>query len=93
MEAVAIGPAARPLEIIFEPFVQAKQSLARTEGGLGLGLALVKGLVEQHGGSVEARSDGPGRGGTCPGPGRPLRGVQHTQPVAGDPSALFHKGG
>jgi PAS domain S-box-containing protein len=47
---------------VFEPFVQAEQSLARTEGGLGLGLALVKGLVELHGGSVEAHSGGSGRG-------------------------------
>jgi PAS domain S-box-containing protein len=47
---------------IFQPFVQAKQSLARTEGGLGLGLALVKGLVELHGGSVTATSEGRERG-------------------------------
>jgi PAS domain S-box-containing protein len=47
---------------LFQPFVQAEQSLARSEGGLGLGLALVKGLVELHGGSVEARSGGEGQG-------------------------------
>jgi PAS domain S-box-containing protein len=58
------GVGMRPEEIghIFEPFMQAAQGLARTQGGLGLGLALVKGLVELHGGLVEARSDGPGRG-------------------------------
>lgn len=50
------------IERMFEPFAQADHSLARTRGGLGLGLALVKGLVEMHGGSVEARSEGPGRG-------------------------------
>jgi PAS domain S-box-containing protein len=50
------------LERMFEPFVQADRTLARTQGGLGLGLALVKGLVEQHGGTVEAASDGAGRG-------------------------------
>ncbi|MFL5261959.1 MAG: ATP-binding protein [Anaeromyxobacteraceae bacterium] len=47
---------------LFQPFVQGVQSLARLQGGLGLGLALVKGLVEQHGGSVKASSAGPGRG-------------------------------
>jgi PAS domain S-box-containing protein len=52
----------RQLSTIFEPFTQGEQDLARTEGGLGLGLALVKGLVELHGGRVAAFSEGPGRG-------------------------------
>jgi PAS domain S-box-containing protein len=47
---------------VFEAFVQADRTLARTEGGLGLGLALVKGLVELHGGKVAAQSEGSGRG-------------------------------
>jgi PAS domain S-box-containing protein len=47
---------------VFEPFVQAERTLARTSGGLGLGLALVKGLTEMHGGSVRAASAGPGQG-------------------------------
>ncbi len=47
---------------LFQPFAQADRSLARTGGGLGLGLALVKGLVELHDGSVEARSEGLGHG-------------------------------
>jgi PAS domain S-box-containing protein len=47
---------------IFEPFAQGPPGLARTRGGLGLGLTLVKGLAEQHGGEVEALSAGPGRG-------------------------------
>jgi PAS domain S-box-containing protein len=50
------------IERIFEPFVQADTTLARTHGGLGLGLALVRGLVELHGGTVLARSEGRGRG-------------------------------
>ncbi|WNG44606.1 response regulator [Archangium minus] len=50
------------LSRIFEPFVQGPRSLDRSEGGLGIGLALVRSLVEAHGGHVEARSDGPGRG-------------------------------
>lgn len=47
---------------LFEPFAQAERSLARTRGGLGLGLALVKSLVEQHGGGVEAYSEGADKG-------------------------------
>jgi len=47
---------------LFQPFMQADTTLDRSEGGLGLGLALVKGLVELHRGSIEARSDGPGKG-------------------------------
>ncbi len=50
------------LSRLFEPFAQAERSLARTRGGLGLGLALVRGLVEQHGGLVKAWSEGPGKG-------------------------------
>jgi two-component system CheB/CheR fusion protein len=46
----------------FEPFVQDAQGLARSLGGLGLGLALVKGLVGLHGGAVAAASEGEGRG-------------------------------
>jgi signal transduction histidine kinase/CheY-like chemotaxis protein len=57
-----IGIPAEILPHVFEPFVQADRSLDRTRGGLGLGLALVKSLVELHGGRVDLRSDGPGRG-------------------------------
>jgi CheY-like chemotaxis protein len=57
-----IGMEGDILSRLFEPFSQADRSLHRSRGGLGLGLALVKGLVELHGGGVRAASAGPGRG-------------------------------
>jgi PAS domain S-box-containing protein len=57
-----IGMAPEILARLFNPFMQAEVSLDRSKGGLGLGLALVKSLVEQHGGSVEAHSAGLGQG-------------------------------
>ncbi|HYO25602.1 MAG TPA: PAS domain S-box protein [Lacipirellulaceae bacterium] len=59
-----IGMTVETLNRIFEPFNQADTSLERSRGGLGLGLALAKGLIELHGGSVSAASDGIGRGST-----------------------------
>jgi PAS domain S-box-containing protein len=47
---------------VFDLFVQADRSLTRSQGGLGIGLTLVKRLVEMHGGRVQAASDGLGRG-------------------------------
>ncbi|HEV3263102.1 MAG TPA: MASE1 domain-containing protein [Gemmataceae bacterium] len=57
-----MGIPAEMLPRLFQPFTQADRSLARSQGGLGIGLTLVKSLVEMHGGSVKASSDGPGRG-------------------------------
>ncbi len=57
-----IGIEADKLEEIFEMFSQVDQSLQRGSAGLGIGLTLVKTLLELHGGSITAHSDGPGRG-------------------------------
>jgi PAS domain S-box-containing protein len=57
-----IGIAADKLAGIFDLFSQVDRSLERARGGLGIGLHLVKRLVELHGGGIEARSGGPGRG-------------------------------
>jgi CheY-like chemotaxis protein len=59
-----IGMTQETLDRIFEPFNQADTSLERSRGGLGLGLALAKGLVELHGGAVAAESLGLGQGST-----------------------------
>jgi signal transduction histidine kinase/ActR/RegA family two-component response regulator len=50
------------LGAVFTPFLQATQSIERSSGGLGLGLAMVKGVIELHGGSVTATSEGKDRG-------------------------------
>ncbi|HEV7282401.1 MAG TPA: PAS domain S-box protein [Pirellulaceae bacterium] len=47
---------------VFDLFTQAERTVDRSQGGLGIGLTLVKSLVELHGGSVSAHSEGPGRG-------------------------------
>ena len=57
-----IGIPADMLPRIFEIFTQVDRSLERSQGGLGIGLTLVKRLTELHGGDIVARSDGPGRG-------------------------------
>jgi CheY-like chemotaxis protein len=57
-----IGIAAEHLPLLFETFSQVVPGLERGGGGLGLGLALVRGLVALHGGEVDVRSEGPGRG-------------------------------
>jgi PAS domain S-box-containing protein len=59
-----IGIPAASLPTIFEMFSQVDRPIERSTGGLGIGLALVKGLVEMHGGTVTASSDGEGRGST-----------------------------
>ncbi len=57
-----IGMAADVLPRVFDLFVQERQALDRSQGGLGLDLAIVRNLLERHGGSITAHSEGPGRG-------------------------------
>ena len=57
-----IGISAEVLPRIFDLFVQERQELDRSQGGLGIGLTIVRSLIERHGGSVSARSGGPGKG-------------------------------
>ena len=57
-----VGIAPDMLDKLFEAFVQIDRTLHRSRGGLGLGLSLVRGIAELHGGTVTARSDGEGKG-------------------------------
>jgi CheY-like chemotaxis protein len=57
-----VGITAEEMPRLFEIFAQAKPALERASGGLGIGLSLARGLVERHGGTVEARSGGAGQG-------------------------------
>jgi CheY-like chemotaxis protein len=57
-----IGMAPEVLPHVFDLFVQGERRLDRAQGGLGIGLSLVKSLVELHAGSITAHSEGPGRG-------------------------------
>ena len=59
-----IGIEPSSLGRIFEMFSQVESALERSQGGLGIGLALVKGLIQLHGGTVDVRSDGVGKGST-----------------------------
>lgn len=77
-----VGIPADRLNTIFDMFSQIHDSQQRSQGGLGIGLTLVRQLVEMHGGSVSAASDGPGRGSVftvrLPVVSRPVPAVQET---------------
>ena len=57
-----MGIAPDVLPRVFDLFVQERQAIDRSQGGLGLGLTIVRNLIERHGGTVAASSDGPGKG-------------------------------
>jgi len=57
-----IGISSEMLPFVFDMFSQAQRMLDRAQGGLGIGLSLARSILELHGGSIEARSDGPGKG-------------------------------
>lgn len=81
-----IGIAPDALPHVFEMFSQVSPTIQRSQGGLGIGLSLVKGLVEMHGGSVMARSAGLGHGSefivTLPLAGRPIDTIGASQDEA-----------
>lgn len=90
-----IGIDAEMLPRVFEPFAQADHIPTCSQKGLGLGLALVRGLVERHGGQVHAASDGPGRGArftitlpTVEAPA-PTQLIRPTAPVLGGPLRIL----
>jgi PAS domain S-box-containing protein len=62
VRATGVGLDPEQLPRVFERFTQVEPSLRRSQGGLGLGLAIVRSLVEEHGGTVTAESEGLGRG-------------------------------
>ncbi|MDQ2730126.1 MAG: CHASE3 domain-containing protein [Armatimonadota bacterium] len=64
VQDTGVGIPAELLPRLFEPFMQADHTLDRTKGGLGLGLALVKAIMELHHGTVSAQSAGPRQGST-----------------------------
>ena len=93
VEDSGMGLSADFLPHVFDLFVQGARTVDRSQGGLGLGLALVQSLVTLHGGSVSAHSEGPGKG-SCFSVRLPLseRGITDTrEQVPGKPAAGAHE--
>ena len=88
-----IGIEPEALSRIFNAFEQAERSITRQFGGLGLGLAISKALVEMHGGTIRSPQRGPGQGGDVPRPAaadrarRPVRSIPRPPPPRSAPSA------
>jgi PAS domain S-box-containing protein len=80
-----IGIAQRTLPRVFDMFAQEQTALERSDGGLGIGLALVKGIVEMHGGCVWAESPGLGKGSTFY-IEVPAEGISELQPMGVPPA-------
>lgn len=81
-----VGFAPEILPHLFQPFMQADTTIERSKGGLGLGLMLVRGFVEMHGGTVEATSAGPGQGAEIT-VRLPLEAAKPLKPAPGAPLA------
>jgi CheY-like chemotaxis protein/two-component sensor histidine kinase len=94
VQDTGIGLSAEQLLRIFEMFTQVDTSLERSRDGLGIGLTLVKELVEMHGGTVEARSAGAGQGSEfvvrLPVLSEPLQPLPR-QPSAAKPAAMVQR--
>jgi PAS domain S-box-containing protein len=87
VEDTGIGISEDLLPHVFDLFVQGARSLDRTEGGMGIGLSIVRRLTELHGGTVSASSKGPDRGSRftvrLPAMARPTRSQQNAQGLSG----------
>jgi CheY-like chemotaxis protein/anti-sigma regulatory factor (Ser/Thr protein kinase) len=84
-----VGIPSDQLATIFDMFAQADHSVERSAGGLGIGLALVRGLVEMHGGSIQASSEGTKQG-TEMRVSLPLAADVHATPEQPEPAARAH---
>lgn len=87
VQDTGIGIPAESLGTIFDMFAQLDRSIERATGGLGIGLALVKGLVEMHGGTVTAQSGGAGQGSTFT---VTLPVIHPEEPAAAPPAENLH---